>query len=424
MADRKGYARLSNGFYANTKVRKLMRRNPCAIAVYVCAISYCSDRLTDGLISEDDLMFQCDAEMQDIDDLVACGMLDAMDDGAYRIHDYLVHQSSREQVENTAERERNKKRRQREARDNSDVPPVSPECPADVPDVSRGDNSNVPTMSPGDNSDVPPVSPECPADVPDVSRGDNSNVPTMSPGDNSDVPPVSPRDCLTKNQEPITNNQESNILPQTPSVEGAGEEEQETEAIRENTADHAISFEQAQEIVRRVREFYPAVKFRGRSYEPGIILQSDAILRVAGQQPDIVDWFVDRCRAYVEHQSEPRYVTEFATYVRGGGPSGKRPYWEIDWASEPMPPDPKAEAEAKRHERNMSDVDYLCRNWRDEECQLAALELPEKAQALARARYPDEWYKLWRRGTKLKEREKQATKTPKDTHPSTSTGVP
>ena len=365
MAERKGYARLSNGFYSNTKVRKLMRRNPCAIAVYVCAISYCSDRLTDGLISDDDLMFQCDAEMQDIDDLVACGMLDATDDGAYRIHDYLVHQSSREQVENTAEKARDRKRHQR-------------------------------------NSDVTPESRR----------------------DNSDVTPESRRDPLTKNQEPITNNQESNILPQTPSAEGAGEEELETEAILENTADHAISFDQAQEIVRRVREFYPPMKFRGRSYEPGIILQSDAIMRVAGSQPDIVTWFVDRCHAYVNHQSEPRYVTEFATYVRGGGPSGKRPYWEVDWASQPMPPDPKQEADAKKHERNMRDVDYLCRHWRDEECQLAAMELPEKAQALARARYPDEWYKLWRRGTKLKEREKQAANTPAGTHPSNSTGVP
>lgn len=168
---RQGYGKLSNGFHSNTKVLKLQRMRPSALGVYCMAISFCSDVLNDGVMSEDDVIYQLNATEEDIEALIKVGMFEHSDDGSYRIHDYLSHQSSREQVETRAEGARNRKRKQRSEAD------VTPE-----------------------------------------SRGDETNVTSMSRRDNSNVTPESRGDSLTKNQEPRTNNQKNFIYnPQTPS---------------------------------------------------------------------------------------------------------------------------------------------------------------------------------------------------------------
>lgn len=351
---RQGYGKLSNGFHSNTKVLKLQRMRPSALGVYCMAISFCSDVLNDGVMSEDDVIYQLNATEEDIEALIKVGMFERSDDGSYRIHDYLSHQSSREQVETRAEGARNRKRKQRSEAD------VTPE-----------------------------------------SRWDETNVTSMSRRDNSNVTPESREDSLTKNQEPITKNlknssNEEFSLPQTPSqAEGAGEEPR------------AISYEQAKAIVEQVRGFYPASKMRGRSYERTLVLESAPIVKAAGAAPDIVAWFVNRCREYVARQSEPRYVTDFGIYVAGGGKADKRPYWEVDWANEPMPKSPEEEKAEAEHERRLRDVDWLCSHVDDEECQRAALALSEKQQALARSKWPDEWYRLWRRAENLRDREER-----------------
>lgn len=169
---RQGYGKLSNGFHSNTKVLKLQRMRPSALGVYCMAISFCSDVLNDGVMSEDDVIYQLNATEEDIEALIKVGMFERSDDGSYRIHDYLSHQSSREQVETRAEGARNRKRKQRSE---------------------------------------------------------------------ADVTPESRWDSLTKNQEPITNNQKNSSneefsLPQTPSqAEGAAESADE---------DYLIEFEQ------------------------------------------------------------------------------------------------------------------------------------------------------------------------------------
>ena len=48
MANNEGYARLSNGLWRNTKIRKIARKDPQALADWIMAISFCSDKLTDG----------------------------------------------------------------------------------------------------------------------------------------------------------------------------------------------------------------------------------------------------------------------------------------------------------------------------------------------------------------------------------------
>ena len=364
-----GYARLSNNFWQDKDILKLRRKNPSAALLYVMVISWCSDHASDGGIDEDELLYVLNASDEDVSDLVASGLLlepSEATEGRYIIRNYLKYQNSAEQIKQTKEKERDKKRRQRGTkRDNSSVPPMSPNVTENVPDVSPRDNSSVPPMS--------------------------------------------------FNQEPITNNQEGfsneNPLPQTPSqAEGAGEEDSWREDnLKANLGEEprAISYEQAKSIVEQVRGFYPASKMRGRSYERTLVLESAPIVKAAGAAPDIVAWFVNRCREYVARQSEPRYVTDFGIYVAGGGKADKRPYWEVDWANEPMPKSPEEEKAEAEHERRLRDVDWLCSHVDDEECQRAALALSENQQALARSKWPDEWYRLWRRAENLRDREER-----------------
>lgn len=364
-----GYAKLSNDFWQDRDVLKLRRRNPSAALLYVMAISWCSDHASDGLIDMDDLLYVLNAEEEDVDDLVASGLLlepseDA--DGKLAIRNYLKYQNSAEQIEDNRAKALERKRRQRER---------------------ERDNQGVTPMSDGEDSSVT-----------DMSRRDNQGVTPMS-----------------FNQEPRTNNQKDfsneKSLPQTPSqAEGAGEEDSWREDnLKANLGEEprAISYEQAKAIVEQVRGFYPASKMRGRSYERTLVLESAPIVKAGGAAPDIVAWFVNRCREYVARQSEPRYVTDFGIYVAGGGKADKRPYWEVDWANEPMPKSPEEEKAEAEHQRRLRDVDWLCSHVNDEECQRAALALSEQQQALARSKWPDEWYRLWRRAEALREREER-----------------
>lgn len=190
-----GYARLSNNFWQDKDILKLRRKNPSAALLYVMAISWCSDHASDGGIDEDELLYVLNASDEDVSDLVASGLLlepSEATEGRYIIRNYLKYQNSAEQIEQTKEKERDKKRRQRGTkRDNSSVPPMSPNVTENVPDVSPRDNSSVPPMS--------------------------------------------------FNQEPITNNQKNSSdeefsLPQTPSqAEGAAESADE---------DYPLGFEQ------------------------------------------------------------------------------------------------------------------------------------------------------------------------------------
>lgn len=371
-----GYAKLSNDFWQDKDVLKLRRRNPSAALLYVMAISWCSDHSSDGLIAEDELLYVLNASDEDVNDLVASGLLlepSEATKGKYAIRNYLKYQNSAKQIEQAKTKATERQRRKRE-RD------------ADMP------------VTDADNEPVTGMSEERPTSVTPVSRRDNQGVTPMS-----------------FNQEPITNNQKDfsneKSLPQTPSqAEGAGEEDSWREDnLKANLGEEprAISYEQAKAIVEQVRGFYPASKMRGRSYERTLVLESAPIVKAGGAAPDIVAWFVNRCREYVARQSEPRYVTDFGIYVAGGSKADKRPYWEVDWANEPMPKSPEEEKAEAEHQRRLRDVDWLCSHVDDEECQRAALALSEQQQALARSKWPDEWYRLWRRAEALREREER-----------------
>lgn len=76
MANNEGYARLSNGLWRNTKIRKIARKDPQALADWIMAISFCSDKLTDGRLTEDDMLFNLGFDEESIDRLVDLGLLD------------------------------------------------------------------------------------------------------------------------------------------------------------------------------------------------------------------------------------------------------------------------------------------------------------------------------------------------------------
>lgn len=112
MANNEGYARLSNGLWRNTKIRKIARKDPQALADWIMAISFCSDKLTDGRLTEDDMLFNLGFDEESIDRLVDLGLLDQDDDG-WTIHGYLDLQNSKADVEKSKEDARQRKARSR-----------------------------------------------------------------------------------------------------------------------------------------------------------------------------------------------------------------------------------------------------------------------------------------------------------------------
>ncbi len=252
-----GYARLSNGFWQDKDILKLRRMNPSAALLYVMAISWCSDHASDGIIADDELLYVLNASDGDVADLVASGLLlRGSDEGCYMIRNYLKYQNSSRQIDESRERERVKKRRQREA---------------------RQDIANVPDVSPKDDANVPDVSPKDDANVPDVSLGDIASVPDTS-----------------FNQEPRTKNQEDiSSYPPTP---------------------HEADFDR---LLDRIEGFYPPNRFDGKTSQTRFQLEIDwpKVVRAAGEGHEDPAGFLEaKARSYVA-ATEPRYVVKFSKFL-------------------------------------------------------------------------------------------------------------
>lgn len=150
-----GYARLSNHYWQDKDVLKLRRRNPAAALLHVLAISWCSDHASDGEIDEDTLLFVLGASEQDVADLVASGMLQAVSDkpGMYVLRSYLKYQNSADKIEQSrdkaTERQRRKRERDKAAQDagTAAVTPPSDDDHANVTPMSRRDIEGVTGMS-------------------------------------------------------------------------------------------------------------------------------------------------------------------------------------------------------------------------------------------------------------------------------------
>lgn len=95
---RRGYVQLVNGFYDNDKIRDLVRMGHAdSVGIFCMALSLCGDRLTDGFISRRAMLSNIGATPEQVRALVDEGMLEEVDEG-WIIHDYTVHNRTKEQV--------------------------------------------------------------------------------------------------------------------------------------------------------------------------------------------------------------------------------------------------------------------------------------------------------------------------------------
>ena len=112
MAGRTGYAQLSNGLWLNDKANELLDADPRAFGMWVMSLSYASDNMTDGVLNARALRrLGCDDRTRE--SLIECGMWEDAGDGCVRIHDYLEHNMSRENIESVRDKAAERKRRSR-----------------------------------------------------------------------------------------------------------------------------------------------------------------------------------------------------------------------------------------------------------------------------------------------------------------------
>lgn len=123
---RQGYAKVSNGYWQNTKIKKLRRTMPTAVGLYVMALSFCSDQLNDGHMTEDEVLYQLDASQDELDALCTIEMFEPDGEGGYFIHDYLRHQTSSQKVKEKREREQKRYVENKSLNDNGDSADVLP----------------------------------------------------------------------------------------------------------------------------------------------------------------------------------------------------------------------------------------------------------------------------------------------------------
>lgn len=124
---RRGYVQLVNGFYDNDKVRDLVRMGRAdSVGVYCMALSLCGDRLTDGFIPRRAMLSNIGATPEQVRALVDEGMLEEVDEG-WIIHDYTVHNRTKEQVLHARADAKERKSKSR--------------CPATVTSMSQRDSA-------------------------------------------------------------------------------------------------------------------------------------------------------------------------------------------------------------------------------------------------------------------------------------------
>ncbi len=110
------WLKLDDTFPENPKV---LEAGPLAGWLYLCGLAYCARNLTDGLIPKAAVSRLMDAEMDAATlatRLVESGLWET-DGKSYKVHDYLIHQRSKAQIEHdrTTAAERQALARQRKA---------------------------------------------------------------------------------------------------------------------------------------------------------------------------------------------------------------------------------------------------------------------------------------------------------------------
>lgn len=91
--DDRPFVRLEHGMPENPKVVGL---SDAAFRLYIEVICWCSRQESDGLVPE--AMMKRLGRPKPIRELTDSGLLDVILGGAFQVHDYLVHQRSREEI--------------------------------------------------------------------------------------------------------------------------------------------------------------------------------------------------------------------------------------------------------------------------------------------------------------------------------------
>jgi len=116
------WGKLDDGFWRHPKVRAAARRDLAAVGLFAQAISLASEYETDGRLAQHDLEELCPRPRRRrklVGILVRCGLLDRAGEELV-IHDYLVYNKSKAQLEQERAEGTRRKARQRGR------PPVPP----------------------------------------------------------------------------------------------------------------------------------------------------------------------------------------------------------------------------------------------------------------------------------------------------------
>ena len=112
----RAFAKLDAAIWRNDKVDTLRRRSPKAYGLWITAICYSVDNLTDGRITTRDVQ-RLGYRPQTVQILVDLGFFEEQEGGSYTIHDYLNHQTSSDTI-----RDRHRKDAQRKRQNNRETP--------------------------------------------------------------------------------------------------------------------------------------------------------------------------------------------------------------------------------------------------------------------------------------------------------------
>lgn len=110
------WGKLDDGFWRHPKVRAAARRDQAAVGLFAQAISLASEYETDGRITQHDLEELCPNSRRRrklVGLLVKCRLLDRVDDGFFQIHDYLVYNPSKAELDEARQKGARRKRDQR-----------------------------------------------------------------------------------------------------------------------------------------------------------------------------------------------------------------------------------------------------------------------------------------------------------------------
>ena len=106
------WAKLDDRFHGNRKVRKAWKAYPACIGLHVMAITNSAQHELNGRVDPEwieDMIPHPLARRKAVATLVECGLWDPTIDGAYLVHDYLIFNPSREQLESKREKDRIRK---------------------------------------------------------------------------------------------------------------------------------------------------------------------------------------------------------------------------------------------------------------------------------------------------------------------------